>query len=64
MDPLKFARGGGRIVPLGGRGHMALLFGPKKTQRREKSGLKNFCIPIFYTVEQDEPYKIPVTYLI
>ena len=43
---------------------MALLFGPEKTQRREKSGLKNFCVPIFYTVEQDEPYKIPVTYLI
>ena len=56
--------GGRHIVPLGGRGHMALLFGPEKTQRREKSGLKNFCIPIFYTVEQDEPYKIPVTYLI
>ena len=51
-------------MPLVGRGHMALLFGPEKTQRRDKSGLKNFCIPIFYTVEQDEPYKIPVTYLI
>ena len=50
-------------MPLGGRGHMALLFGLEKTQRREKSGLKNFCIPIFYTVEQDEPYKIPVTSL-
>ena len=43
---------------------MALLFGPEKTQRRDKSGLKNFCIPIFLTVEQDEPYKVPVTYFI
>ena len=42
---------------------MALLFGPEKTQRREKSGLKNFCIPIFYTVEQDEPYKNNTRYL-
>ena len=43
---------------------MALLFGPEKTRRRDKSGLKNFCIPIFLTVEQDEPYKVPVTYFI
>ena len=51
-------------MPLKGRGHMALLFGLEKTQRREKRALKNFCIPIFYTVEPDEPYKIPVTYFI
>ena len=46
---------------LGGRGH-GFFFGPEKTQTREKSGMKNFEIPIFLTVAQDKPYKIPVTY--
>ena len=41
---------------------MVFFFGPEKTQTREKSGMKNFEIPIFLTVAQDKPYKIPVTY--
>ena len=54
--------GGGRhIVPLGGSWHFYL--GPEKTQKRKESGLRNFCIPIFLIVVQDEPCKIPVTYL-
>ena len=48
-------------MPLRG-GVRAFCFGPEKTQKREKSGLRNFCIPISLIVVQDEPYKIPVTY--
>ena len=47
-------------MPLGG-GSWPFCFGPEKTQKREESSLKNFCIPIFLTVAQDEPYKILVT---
>ena len=45
-----------------GGGVMAFLFWSGKDPKREESGLKNFCIPIFLIVVQDEPYKIPVTY--
>ena len=45
-----------------GEGSWPFCFGPEKTQRRQKSGLENFKIPIFLTVAQDKPYKIPVTY--
>ena len=45
-----------------GEGSWPFCFAPEKTKKREESGLKNFCIPIFLTVVQDEPYKIPVTY--
>ena len=48
--------GGRHIVPLGG-GVMAFLFCPEKTQKREESGLKNFCIPIFFKVVQGNPIK-------
>ena len=42
-----------------GEGSRPFCFGLEKTQRRQKSGWK---IPIFLTVAQDKPYKIPVTY--
>ena len=45
-----------------GEGSWPFCFGPEKTQRRQKGGLQNFKIPIFLTVAQDKPYKIPVTY--
>ena len=50
-----------------GEAHCALgeghgIFNLVRTQKREESGVRNFCIPIFLIVVQDEPYKIPVTY--
>ena len=36
---------------------MAFLFCPEKTQKRGESGLKNFCIPIFFKVVQGNPIK-------
>ena len=45
-----------------GEGSWPFCFGPEKTQRRQKGGLQNFKIPIFLTVAQDKPNKIPVTY--
>jgi len=53
--------GGGTLCSRG-EGSWLFCYGPEKTQRREKSGMKNFEIPIFLTVAQDKPYKIPVTY--
>ena len=50
-------------MPLGGGGSWHFYFGPEKTQKREESGLRNFCIPIFLIVVQDKPYEKPVTYL-
>ena len=61
MDPTQVCAGGRHIVSLG-EGSWPFCFGPEKTQKREESGLKNVCIPIFLIVVQDEPYKIPVTY--
>ena len=55
--------GGGTLCSRG-EGSWLFCFGPEKTQRREKSGMKNFEIPIFLTVAQDKPYKIPVTYFL
>ena len=40
-----------------GEGSWPFCFGPKKTQRKQKSGLENFKIPIFLTVAQDKLYK-------
>ena len=45
-----------------GEGSWPFCFGREKTQRRQKSLLENFKIPIFLTEAQDKPYKIPVTY--
>ena len=52
--------GVGKLCPYGNLS-WPLCFGPEKTQKREESGLKNFCIPIFLTVAQDEPHEKPVT---
>ena len=56
MDPLKYARGEAHCA-LGGEGSLPFCFGPEKTQKREESGLKNFCIPIFFKVLQGNPIK-------
>ena len=45
-----------------GEGSWPICFGLEKTQRREKSGLENFEIPIFLTVAQDKTYKLPITF--
>ena len=45
-------------------GSWPFSFGLEKTQRRGESLLKNFCIHMFLTVAQDEPYKVPVTYFL
>ena len=57
MDPTQIYAGGGTLCPRG-EGSWPFCFGPEKTQRREKSSLKNF---FFLTVAQDKTYKIPVT---
>ena len=54
--------GGGAHCALEGRGHGLFVLVRKRAQKREESGLKNFCIPIFLEVVQDEAYKLPVTY--
>ena len=41
-----------------GEGSWPFCFGPEKTQKRDESGLKSFCIPIFLMVVQDEPYTV------
>ena len=58
--PLSNIHGEGALCLWRGRGRFC--FGPEKTQRREESGLKNFCIPISLTVLQ--PYKISVIYFL
>ena len=55
-------RGEGTLC-LRGEESWPFSLGPKKTQRREKSGLKNFEITIFLIVTQDKPYKTHVTYI-
>ena len=51
MDPTQICTGGGTLCPWG-EGSWPFCFGPEKTQKREESGLKNFCIPIFFKVKQ------------
>ena len=61
MDLAQICAGKTHTVPLG-EGSWPFCFSPDKTRKREESGLKNFCIPIFLIVVQVGPYQIPVTY--
>ena len=61
MDPTQTCAGKRNTVPLG-EGSWRFCFSPDKTRKREESGLKNFCIPIFLIVVQVGPYKTPVPY--
>ena len=54
MDPTQICTGGGTLCPWGG-GVMAFLFWSGKDSK--ESGLKNFCIPIFFKVVQGNPLK-------
>ena len=56
MDPIQICTGEAHCV-LGGEGSWPFCFDPEKTQKREESGLKNFCIPIFFKVVQGNPIK-------
>ena len=56
MDPTQICTGEAHAA-LGGKGSWPFCFGPEKTQKREESGLKNFCIPIFFKVVQGNPIK-------
>ena len=56
MDPTQICTGGGTLCPWG-EGSWPFCFGPEKTQKREESGLKNFCIPIFLKVVRGNPIK-------
>ena len=56
MGHTQICTGGGTLCPWGG-GVMAFLFCPEKTKKREESGLKDFCIPIFFNVVQGNPIK-------
>ena len=63
MDPTQICTGEAHCA-LRGEGSWPFCFGPEKTQKREESGLKNFCIPIFFKVVQGNPIKyLLVTFL-
>ena len=41
----------------GGRSHALFVLVRKRLKKREESGLKNFCTPIFFKVVQVNPIK-------
>ena len=56
MDPTQICTGDGTLCPWG-EGSWPFCFGPEKTKKLEESGLKNFCIPIFFKEVQGNPIK-------
>ena len=60
MDPSQIFTG--KVHCAFGGGGVVFVLVRERLKRREESGPKNFCIPIFLTVLQ--PYQIPVIYFL